>query len=72
MFIDNKNNFSWRRSVSPTQTTMTTREKYVSNAPTGIGSGIPGLEALDAELRNVRPHTFFITIIKSTHFLVVQ
>ncbi|KAK0182754.1 hypothetical protein PV327_000855 [Microctonus hyperodae] len=43
------------RSISPTRTTTTTREKYVSTGPSGIGSGIPGLEALDAELRDVQP-----------------
>ncbi|CAG5107250.1 Protein of unknown function [Cotesia congregata] len=39
-------------SISPTRTSTTTREKYVSTGPSGVGSGIPGLEALDAELRN--------------------
>ncbi|XP_063988293.1 uncharacterized protein LOC135168237 [Diachasmimorpha longicaudata] len=43
------------RSTSPVRTTTTTTEKYVSAAPVGLGSGIPGLESLDAELRNVQP-----------------
>jgi len=41
------------RSVSPTRTKTTTTEKFVSTGPTGMASGIPGLEHLDAELQNV-------------------
>ncbi|XP_015183549.1 PREDICTED: mucin-5AC [Polistes dominula] len=43
------------RTVSPTRTTTTTTEKYVSTGPSGAPSGIPGLELLDAELQNVQP-----------------
>ncbi|XP_034935798.1 uncharacterized protein [Chelonus insularis] len=43
------------RSISPTRTTTTTREKYVNTGPNGVGSGILGFEALDSELRNVQP-----------------
>lgn len=43
------------RPISPTRSKTTTTEKYVSTGPIGVGSGIPGLDALDAELRNVQP-----------------
>ncbi|XP_043272908.1 mucin-2 [Venturia canescens] len=43
------------RSLSPTHSKTTTSEKFVSTGPAGVGSGIPGLEALDAELRDVQP-----------------
>lgn len=50
--VTNKS-FAETRSGSPIRTTTT--EKYVSTTPAGIGSGISGLEALDAELRNIQP-----------------
>ncbi|KAI4503694.1 hypothetical protein M0802_001097 [Mischocyttarus mexicanus] len=43
------------RTISPTRTTTTTTEKFVSTGPSGAPSGIPGLELLDAELQNVQP-----------------
>lgn len=43
------------RTISPTRTTKTTTEKFVSTVPSGAPSGIPGLELLDAELQNVQP-----------------
>ncbi|XP_012251619.2 mucin-2 isoform X2 [Athalia rosae] len=43
------------RTTSPTRTTTTKTEKYVTTGNSGAVSGIPGLELLDAELKNVQP-----------------
>ncbi|XP_046479049.1 mucin-2 isoform X1 [Neodiprion pinetum] len=43
------------RTISPTRSTTTTTEKYVTTGNSGAVSGIPGLEILDAELQNVQP-----------------
>ncbi|KZC12313.1 PREDICTED: myb-like protein U [Dufourea novaeangliae] len=43
------------RPISPSQTAMSTTEKYVSTGPSGAPSGIPGLEFIDSELQNVQP-----------------
>ncbi|XP_012285688.1 uncharacterized protein LOC105702590 isoform X2 [Orussus abietinus] len=43
------------RPTSPTRTTTTTTEKYVTTGLSGEPSGIPGLEMLDKELQDVQP-----------------
>jgi len=52
------------RPVSPTRTKTTTTEKFVSTGPTGMASGIPGLEHLDAELQNVSSKIETILLFK--------
>ncbi|XP_029155596.1 proteoglycan 4 [Nylanderia fulva] len=43
------------RPISPNRSKVTTTEKFVSTGPTGTSSGIPGLEFLDEELKDVQP-----------------
>jgi len=56
------------RPVSPTRTKTTTTEKFVSTGPTGMPSGIPGLEHLDAELQNVSSKIKTILLFKPLYF----